>query len=117
LAVTGITDHPQVDTQCNGGSGPVTGPADTSIVAGFTVKSTPATAAEAAGQALPTTGDGGTLPVLILWGTALLLTGAGALTVLPARSCGRAALSAGRGRTVLLARSCGRAALSAGRGR
>lgn len=85
-----LFDHPQVDTECNSGSDPVTGPADTTIVAKFTVKPTPATAAEATGQALPKTGDGGILPVLVLWGTALLLTGAGALAVLPARARRRA---------------------------
>ncbi|GAA3228034.1 hypothetical protein GCM10010532_061760 [Dactylosporangium siamense] len=90
-----LFDHPQVDTECNNGSDPVTGPADTTIVAKFTVKSTAATAAEAAGQALPKTGDGGILPVLLLWGTALLLTGAGALVVLPARARRRAALHTG----------------------
>ncbi|MEV0134523.1 hypothetical protein AB0H83_39445 [Dactylosporangium sp. NPDC050688] len=88
-------DHAQVDTECNSGSDPVTGPADTTIVAKFTVKSTPATAAEATGQALPKTGDGGTLPVLVLWGTALLLLGAGALVVLPARTRRRPAVPTG----------------------
>jgi hypothetical protein len=39
-----LFDHPQVDTECNTGSDPVTGPADTTIVARFTVKSTPALA-------------------------------------------------------------------------
>jgi hypothetical protein len=80
-----LFDHPQVDTVCNKGSDPVTSPADTTIVAKFTVRSTPATAAEATGQALPKTGDGNILPVIVLWGTALLLTGAGALVVIPSR--------------------------------
>ncbi|MEV4135991.1 hypothetical protein AB0J72_27960 [Dactylosporangium sp. NPDC049742] len=87
-----LFDHPQVDTECNKGSDPVTSPADTTIVARFTVKSTPATPSEVTGEALPKTGDGGILPVILLWGTALLLTGVGALVVLPRRARRRIAL-------------------------
>ncbi|GAB2921525.1 hypothetical protein GCM10027280_05850 [Micromonospora polyrhachis] len=86
LTVTNIVfDHAQVDTDCNAGADPVTGPAATSIVAKFTVKSRAATDDETRGGSLPTTGEGGMLPLLLLWSSAALLLGIGLLVVLPKR--------------------------------
>ncbi|MEU5909017.1 hypothetical protein [Micromonospora sp. NPDC047527] len=93
LTVTNIVfDHPQVDTECNAGADPVTGPAATSIVAKFTVKSRAATGDEGEGGgggngdgSLPTTGEGGVTALLLLWSSAVLLLGVGLVVVLPRR--------------------------------
>ncbi|MET7399645.1 hypothetical protein ABZS66_39805 [Dactylosporangium sp. NPDC005572] len=78
-----LFDHPQVDTECNGGADPVESPKDTTIVARFTVRSSSAPPGQPA-PTLPKTGGDGGLPVLVLWGSALLLLGVGAVLVVPA---------------------------------
>ncbi|MET7880873.1 hypothetical protein ACPXB1_27915 [Micromonospora sp. DT68] len=91
LTVTNIVfDHPQVDTECNAGADPVTGPKDTSIVAKFTVKARAATDDEGdgggngdGGGSLPTTGEGGVTALLLLWSSAVLMLGVGLVVVLP----------------------------------
>ncbi|MGW0432073.1 hypothetical protein ACWDV4_05950 [Micromonospora sp. NPDC003197] len=86
LTVTNIVfDHAQVDTECNAGADPVTGPEATSIVAKFTVKSRAATDDETRGGSLPTTGEGGVMALLLLWSSAALLLGIGLVVVLPRR--------------------------------
>ncbi|MET8264780.1 hypothetical protein ABZU92_12365 [Micromonospora arida] len=95
LTVTNIVfDHPQVDTECNAGADPVTGPKETSIVAKFTVKSRAATDDEGegggggngdGGGSLPTTGEGGVTTLMLLWSSAALLLGVGLVVVLPRR--------------------------------
>ncbi|NBE83479.1 hypothetical protein [Micromonospora rubida] len=83
-----LFDHSQVDTECNAGADPVTGPAMTSIVAKFTVKSRAATDDEGDGGgegSLPTTGEGGVTALLLLWSSAALLFGIGLVVVLPRR--------------------------------
>ncbi|MET7704831.1 hypothetical protein [Micromonospora sp. NPDC005413] len=93
LTVTNfVFDHAQVDTECNAGADPVTGPAATSIVAKFTVKSRAATGDEGDGGgggngdgSLPTTGEGGVTALLLLWSSAVLLLGVGLVVVLPRR--------------------------------
>ena len=89
---TFLFDHAVVDTYCNSGADPETGPKDTEIVAEFTVKKK-----EAANPGTPggggAGGGGGTLPVtgaggpwmLLLWATALLLPGVGLMLWLPTR--------------------------------
>ncbi|WP_406080983.1 hypothetical protein [Micromonospora sp. NBC_00858] len=91
LTVTNIVfDHAQVDTECNAGVDPVTGPEATSIVAKFTVKSRAATDDEGEGDgggdgSLPTTGEGGVTALLLLWSSAVLVLGIGLVVVLPRR--------------------------------